>query len=115
MYPYNRKTQLYNAPIRAKERTQNNRNSQNQQTTDLSTDRRLQELLQLARQDAAALEQKYTALLQEELLKEAEEILKTMETDGKKHQRILREILYTIFSDTFEDILEDVPDAETEP
>ena len=55
MYPYNRKTQLYNAPIRAKERTQNNRNSQNQQTTDLSTDRRLQELLQLARQDAAAL------------------------------------------------------------
>ena len=115
MYPYNRKTQLYNAPIRAKERTQNNRNSQNQQTTDLSTDRRLQELLQLARQDAAALEQKYTALLQEELLKEAEEILKTMETDGKKHQRILREILYTIFSDTFEDILEDVPDAVTEP
>ena len=115
MYPYNRKTQLYNAPIRAKERTQNNRNSQNQQTTDLSTDRRLQELLQLARQDAAALEQKYTALLQEELLKEAEEILKTMETDGKKHQRILREILFTIFSDTFEDILEDVPDAETEP
>lgn len=115
MYPYNRKTQLYNAPIRAKERTQNNRNSQNQQTTDLSTDRRLQELLQLARQDAAALEQKYTALLQEELLKEAEEILKTMETDGKKHQRILREILYTIFSDTFEDILEDVPDVETEP
>ena len=115
MYPYNRKTQLYNAPIRAKERTQNNRNSQNQQTTDLSTDRRLQELLQLARQDAAALEQKYTALLQEELLKEAEEILKTMETDGKKHQRILREILYSIFSDTLEDILEDVPDSETEP
>ena len=112
MYPYNRKTQLYNTPIGAKEKRQNIRTNQN--TTDLSTDRRLQELLQLARQDAAALEEKYRTLLQEELLKEAEEILKTMETDGKKHQRILRELLFTIFSDTFEDILEDAEDAETE-
>ena len=112
MYPYNRKTQLYNTPIGAKEKRQNNRASQN--TTDLSTDRRLQELLQLAMQEAAALEQKYTVLLQEELLKGAEDILKTMETDGKKHQRILRELLFTIFSDTFEDILEDMTDTETE-
>ena len=112
MYPYNRKTQLYNTSIGAKEKRQNNRTSQN--TTDLSTDRRLQELLQLAMQEAAALEQKYTALLQEELLKGAEDILKTMETDGKKHQRILRELLFTIFSDTFEDILEDMTDTETE-
>jgi len=112
MYPYNRKTQLYNTPIGAKEKRQNIRTNQN--TTDLSTDRRLQELLQLARQDAAALEEKYRTLLQEELLKEAEEILKTMETDGKKHQRILRELLFTIFSDTFEDILEDMTDTETE-
>ena len=65
-------------------------------------------------QEAAALEQKYTTLLQEELLKGAEDILKTMETDGKKHQRILRELLFTIFSDTFEDILEDMTDTETE-
>ena len=114
MYPYNRKTQLYNTPIRAKEQTQDNRNNQNHQTTDLSTDHRLHELLQLARQEAAQLEQKYTDLLQEELLKGAEDILKTMETDGKKHQRILREILFTIFSDTLEDILEDTEDAATE-
>ena len=116
MYPYNLKRKNADTAIAAKERE--NRNSQNNQTTDLSTDRRLQELLQLARQDAAALEQKYTSLLQEELLNEAEDILKNMETDGKKHQRILREILYTIFSDTFEDILEDTEDAEeteTEP
>ena len=64
MYPYNRKTQLYNTPIRAKERTQDNRNNQNHQTTDLSTDHLLHELLQLARQEAAQLEQKYTDLLQ---------------------------------------------------
>lgn len=109
MYPYNRKTQLYNTPIRAKERT-NNRNNQ----TDLSTDRRLQELLQLARQDAAALERKYTALLQEEILKGAEDVLKTMETDSRKHQRILREILFTIFSDTFEGIIEELTDIDME-
>ena len=109
MYPYNLKPRT--ASIIAKERTSRT----NANNTDLSADRRLQELLQLARQDAAALEQKYTALLQEELLKGAEEILKTMETDGKKHQRILREILFTIFSDTFEDILEDISDAEAEP
>lgn len=111
MYPYNRKTQLYNTTIRAKERT---RTSQNSQTADLSTDRRLQELLQLTRQEAAQLEQKYAALLQEEVLKNAEDILKTMETDSKKHQRILREILFTIFSDTFEEIIEEITDVDIE-
>ncbi len=105
MYPYNRKTRIYSAPIAAKEKKQ----------TSLSTDRRLQELLQLAQQDAAALEQKYASLLQEELLKEAEEILKSMETDQKKHQRILREIIFTLFSDALEDIFEDVNEKETEP
>ena len=109
MYPYNLKPKT--TSIGAKERTQNSRNDQNP----LSIDRRLQELLQLARQDAAALEQKYTALFQEELLKEAETILNTMVTDTKKHQRILREILFTIFSDTFEDIIEDITGAEIEP
>lgn len=106
MYPYNLKK--INTPITAKERT----NRQNQ--TDLSADRRLQELLQMARQEAAAMEQKYAVLLKEELLKEAQDILKTMETDSKKHQRILREILFTIFSDTFEDILEELEESETE-
>ena len=86
MYPYNRKTQLYHTPIRAKERTDTTRPSA------LSTDRRLQELLVLARQEAAQLAQKYAALLQEEALAEAHDIIKTMETEGKKHQRILREV-----------------------
>ena len=108
MYPYNLKSRT--VPLIAKEK-----NSRNHTTgTDLSADRRLQELLQLARQDAAVLEKKYTSLLTEEMLKEAETILKTMETDSKKHQRILREILFTIFNDNFEDILESLPDAETE-
>ena len=109
MYPYNLKPKT--ASIIAKERAARN----NTKTTDLSADRRLQELLQLARQDAAALEQKYTALLKETLLQEAEDVLKNLVTDEKKHQRILREILFTIFSDTFEDIPEDTPDTEAEP
>ena len=110
MYPYNRRTQLYNTPIGAKEKSGRN----NHPTAPLSTDRRLQELLQLSRQDAHRLEQKYTALLHEEALKEAREIIRTMETDSKKHQRILREILFTIFSDTFENIIEDITDTEIE-
>ena len=104
MYPYQTRTQP--APLQAKEKTE---------ATQLSADRRLQELLELARQEAAETLQKYTALLQEELLKEAEDILKTMETDSKKHQRILREILFTIFSDTAEDIIESITETETEP
>ena len=42
MYPYNRKTQLYHTPIRAKERTDTTRPSA------LSTDRRLQALALIA-------------------------------------------------------------------
>ena len=102
MYPYNLKTK--NTPIIAKERTKES----------LSADRRLQELLQMVKQEAALLEQKYTALLEEELLKEAETVLQTMVTDEKKHQRILREILFLLFSDTFEDILEDMEPDEAE-
>lgn len=102
MYPYNLKTK--NTPIIAKERTKES----------LSADRRLLELLQMAKQEAALLEQKYTALLEEELLKEAETVLQTMVTDEKKHQRILREILFLLFSDTFEDLLEDMEPDETE-
>ena len=108
MYPYNRKTQLYYTPIRAKERTNT------AQSPDLSTDRRLQELLLLAKLEAAQLAQKYTALLQEEALTEAQDIIKTMETDGKKHQRILQEVLFIIFSDTAEDMTENMTETETE-
>lgn len=107
MYPYNLKRKNTSTSIAAKERM-------NQNNTDLSADRRLQELLQLAQQDAAALEQKYTALLKEELLKDAESILNTLVTDEKKHQRILREILFTIFSDTINELLPDPENAEPE-
>ena len=103
MYPYNRKPT--NPPIIAKERTMT--------SSALSTDRRLQELLQNARQEAAALEQKYAALLREELLKDAETTLQTMMTDEKKHQRILRELLFLIFSDTAEDIFGSMDEEET--
>ena len=102
MYPYNRKP--LNTPIIAKERTK--------APATLSSDRRLQELLQNARQEAARLEQKYAALLREELLKEAEAVLQTILTDEKKHQRILRELLFLIFSDTAEDIFGDTDEEE---
>lgn len=103
MYPYYRRTQPAQSPAPATERTQ-----PAPAGSALSGDRRLQELLQLAEKGSAVLEQKYAALLQENRLQKAEDILKTMETDSKKHQRILREILFTLFSDTLEEILEEI-------
>ena len=95
MYPYNRNTQLYSTPIEAKER--------NRPKPPLSTDRRLRELLLLARDEAALLERKYAALLDAETLSGAQDILRTMEIDQKKHQRILRELLFEIFHESFEE------------
>ena len=107
MYPYNRKTQPSPTPIIAKERAKTE--------PSLSADRRLQELLQMARQEAASLEQKYAALLQEEMLAGAENILQTMVTDQKKHQRILQEILFLIFSDTIEELTEEIEEGDIPP
>ena len=103
MYPYNIRRPQTN--ITAKERM-------HQKNPNLSTDRRLQELLQLARQDAARLEEKYHALLEEASLSAAQDIIRTMEIDSKKHQRILQEALFTIFNDTFEDIFEDIAEGD---
>lgn len=101
MYPYNRKTQLYNTPIQAKERS-------------LSDDRRLQELLILAKQDAVRMEEKYAALAALPSLAEADSVLHAMRIDCKKHQRILREILFTLFSDAAEDISTENTETEIE-
>lgn len=79
----------------------------------LSTDRRLKELLLLARQDAAAMEQKYTALQQKEALQNGKDTLQAMVTDTKKHQRILRELLFTLFSDSFTEVLEEIAEADS--
>lgn len=101
MYPYNRKTQLYNTPIQAKERS-------------LSDDRRLQELLILAKQDAVRMEEKYAVLAALPSLAEADSVLHAMRIDCKKHQRILREILFTLFSDAAEDISTENTETEIE-
>lgn len=45
----------------------------------------------------AKTEQQYAALLAEESLADAADILRTMQIDEKKHQRILREILFAIY------------------
>ena len=105
MYPYNRNTRLYAAPIQAKERAARPK-------APLSADRRLRELLLLAREDAALLEEKYAALLEEEALVGAKDILKTMATDQKKHRRILRELLFELFRESFAEE-EDRPAGET--
>ena len=53
-------------------------------------------------------------LMNDERLVQAQEIIHTMQVDEKKHQRILREILFTIFSDTVADIIEEIIDIEIE-
>lgn len=95
MYPYNRNTQLYGTRTRAKE-------MQSEQNNLLSTDRRLEELLVLARQEAHQTARKFAALLHNTDLAEAEAILKTMYLDGMKHLRLLREVGFTIFGNTEE-------------
>lgn len=95
MYPYNGNTQLYGTRTRAKE-------MQPDQSNLLATDRRLEELLVLARQEAHQTAGKFAALLHNTDLAEAEAILKTMYLDGMKHLRLLREVGFTIFGNTAE-------------
>ena len=97
MYPYNRNTQLYGTRTRAKETAM-----QPDQTALLASDRRLEELLVLARQEAHQTARKFEALLHNTELAEAESILKTMYLDGLKHLRLLREVGFTIFGNTGE-------------
>lgn len=107
MYPYNRKTQLYGIRSRAKETA-----AEPQQKADLSSDRRLKELLALARQEAWQMAKKYEALLNNTDMEEAKAILKAMYLDGMKHLRLLREVGFTLFSDTGETMSKEM--AETE-
>ena len=94
MYPYNRKTQIYNTPIRAKEAS-----AKEKQEASLSSDRRLQELLSLSQQETHQIAKKYEALMAEPALDEAKDILKTMYLDTLKHLRRLQEVIFMIFSD----------------
>lgn len=94
MYPYNRNTQLYH---RAKTEPSAPACAQSEQSSALSTDRRLEELLNLSIQETAELAGIYEALQQEALFSNARNILKTMELDEKKHLRRLREVLFEVF------------------
>lgn len=92
MYQYHTNTSLYN-----KTHSASRIQTRSQQEAPLSSDRRLYELLLSAWQAAANSEQQYAALAAEESLAGGEELLRTMQIDEKKHQRILREILFTIY------------------
>ncbi len=91
MYPYNRNTQLYHS--RAKE-------TQADEPSLLSQDKRLEELLSLARAEAQETARKFETLLDSTELSEAEQILRTMYLDGKKHLRLLQEVGFLIFGTT---------------
>ena len=91
MYPYNRNTQLYHS--RAKE-------TQAEKPSLLSQDKRLEELLSLARTEATETTRKFETLLDRAELSEAGQILRTMYLDGKKHLRLLQEVGFLIFGTT---------------
>ena len=74
MYPYNRNTQLYHS--RAKE-------TQAEKPSLLAQDKRLEELLSLARTEATETTRKFETLLDRAELSEAGQILRTMYLDGK--------------------------------
>ena len=81
MYPYNRNTQLYHS--RAKE-------TQAEKPSLLAQDKRLEELLSLARTEATETARKFETLLDRAELSEA----------GKKHLRLLQEVGFLIFGTT---------------
>ena len=91
MYPYNRNTQLYHS--RAKE-------TQAEKPSLLAQDKRLEELLSLARTEATETTRKFETLLDRAELSEAGQILRTMYLDGKKHLRFLQEVGFLIFGTT---------------
>ena len=91
MYPYNRNTQLYHS--RAKE-------TQAEKPSLLAQDKRLEELLSLARAEAQETARKFETLLGSAELAEADQILRTMYLDGKKHLRLLQEVGFLIFGTT---------------
>ena len=91
MYPYNRNTQLYHS--RAKE-------TQAEKSSLLAQDKRLEELLSLARAEAKETARKFETLLDRAELSEAGQILRTMYLDGKKHLRLLQEVGFLIFGTT---------------
>ena len=72
MYPYNRNTQLYHS--RAKE-------TQAEKSSLLAQDKRLEELLSLARAEAKETARKFETLLDRAELSEAGQILRTMYLD----------------------------------
>ena len=104
MYPYNRNTQLYHSL--AKE-------TQAEESSLLSQDKRLEELLSLARAEAQETVRKFEALLDSAELAEAEQILRTMYLDGRKHLRLLQEVGFLIFGTTPQES-ETCETAETE-
>ena len=85
MYPYNRNTQLYHS--RAKE-------TQAEKPSLLAQDKRLEELLSLARTEATETTRKFETLLDRAELSEAGQILRTM------HLRLLQEVGFLIFGTT---------------
>mgnify|MGYP000268657742 CR=1 FL=1 len=106
MYPYNRNTQLYHS--RAKE-------TQAEKPSLLAQDKRLEELLSLARTEAAETTRKFETLLDRAELSEAEQILRTMYLDGKKHLRLLQEVIFLIFGTTPQETKPAKPQKQKKP
>ncbi len=87
MYPYNRNPQK-NISIREDV-------AQNPSATELSSDKRLLSLLELALQETTQLMERYHHMMTEvDILQPAENIIKSMYLDEKKHRKQLREAYY---------------------
>ncbi|MBQ7758102.1 ferritin-like domain-containing protein [Anaerotignum sp.] len=109
MYPYNGKTQLYGTRTRAKETV-----IQPDSAALLSADKRLEDLLTLARQEARQMAMKYESLLNSVGMEDSKDILKAMYLDGLKHLRLLREVGFTIFGSTDENMQKMEPEMATD-
>ena len=97
MYPYRCNTGLYqkNTAINSRENTNTSVTKQ-----DLSQDKRLLELLNIAQQEIQQSMQSYSNLMQNNAIKNDTELLRNAYLDEIKHLQQLREMLYIISGKT---------------
>lgn len=94
MYPYNKRSQLYNTTLEIKEKAKDP--ATERQMATLAEDRRLLEILYMAQQETADLAERFATLMTDPTMAQSVNVLKAMYLDELKHINQLKEAYYLI-------------------
>lgn len=94
MYPYNKKTQLYDKALVVKERV--NEVPQENQMSVLAEDQHLMELISMAQQDSGDMAERYSLLMADPDMAPSANILRAMYLDELKHINQLKDAYFMI-------------------